>query len=623
MSELEEKLIHYSNAYYQGNELISDAEYDALVEKLKKDNPNSELFNKVVGSDIKGVDKKYKLDITMGTLNKCNSEEQMKEWWKKHPHDDLWASLKIDGNGVYLAYKNGKFVYARSRGDGEYGLDYTDKVLKIASIPTSLKTNFSGFIRGEIYMLRSTWKKNFSNQKNPRNTCAGILGKKEPEDCKYLNFIAYEVFDNEEKVDKTENDKFTFLQKEGFDVPEYIENPTLEQLFECKNKIVTDGEIPCDGIVIRQNKVDKNDLLRQIPLEACALKPNLQVGVTKMIDVEWSMMGRYLSPVAILEPVELEGTTVQRASLSNLNVMKELNAGIGDTVYVEKRGLIIPKIIGVAERLTKTNNWNIPTTCPVCGGPVIVNNSGILECVTETCPRKVGHRFKKMFKVFGIKGVGDSFVSKLEDAGITIEDFLEMCKNDDKKILNKYAGGINGEKIYTQMRDAMGKQISAAKFLAIFDEPMLDEKRFLLFGNKTLDELILLSIKGKGEIMNFKGIGEEIADAYIKFFNKNKEEIFALRQYFTFESVYDIIEENENGGKKMSMPTICFTGACLGFTRKELTEKCQGKYDVKDSVTKDLDYLACADPNSGSSKLQKAAKNGTKIISYDELLKTL
>ena len=228
-----------------------------------------------------------------------------------------------------------------------------------------------------------------------------------------------------------------------------------------------------------------------------------------------------------------------------------------------------------------------------------------------------------MFKVFGIKGVGDSFVSKLEDVGITIEDFLEMCKNDDKKILNKYAGGINGEKIYTQMRDAMGKQISAAKFLAIFDEPMLDEKRFLLFGNKTLDELILLSIKGKGEIMNFKGIGEEIADAYIKFFNKNKEEIFALRQYFTFESVYDIIEENENGGKNMSMPTICFTGACLGFTRKELTEKCQGKYDVKDSVTKDLDYLACADPNSGSSKLQKAAKNGTKIISYDELLKTL
>ena len=157
-----------------------------------------------------------------------------------------------------------------------------------------------------------------------------------------------------------------------------------------------------------------------------------------------------------------------------------------------------------------------------------------------------------------------------------------MCKNDDKKVLNKYAGGVNGEKVYTQKRDVMGKQISAAKFLAIFDEPMLDEKRFLLFGNKTLDDLMFLSCKSKEEITSFKGIGDEIADAYINFFNKNIEEIIALRQYFTFESVYDTIEENNGGGKKMSMPTICFTGACPGFTRKELTEKCQGKYDVKD-----------------------------------------
>jgi DNA ligase (NAD+) len=245
----------------------------------------------------------------------------------------------------------------------------------------------------------------------------------------------------------------------------------------------------------------------------------------------------------------------------------------------------------------------------------------MVECKNEGCPRKMAHRFRKMFKTFGIKYTGDKFIQNLEDEGVTIEDFLKMCKGNDKKVLNKYSGNSNGEKVYEQMRNI--GPITAAQFLAIFDAPMLDEKRFLLFGNKTLDELMFLSCKSKEEVMKFKGIGEEIADLFLDFFNKNSKEIIALRQYFTFESVYATIEENNGGGKKMSMPTICFTGACPGFTRNELTEKCRGKYDVKDSVTKDLNYLACADPNSGSSKLQKAAKNGTKIISYTELLQSL
>ena len=170
------------------------------------------------------------------------------------------------------------------------------------------------------------------------------------------------------------------------------------------------------------------------------------------------------------------------------------------------------------------------------------------------------------------------------------------------------------------MRDVMGTQISAAKFLATFDAPLLDEKRFLMFGEKTLDELIRLSLLGKEALLAFKGIADKIADTYLDFFNKNADEIIALRQYFTFASVYTKIEIENKGEEKMSMPTICFTGACPGYTRSQLTGLCRGRYDVKDTVTKDLDYLACADPNSGSLKLQKASKNGTKIISYTELL---
>ena len=616
MTELEEQIKKYANAYYQGEELISDTEYDLLIAKLKAEQPTSELLKGPVGSDVKSATKKIKLPITMGTLDKCNSDEQMEVWLDKHPHDDILWETKCDGNGQCLVYETGNINQTISRGDGEYGEDTTTNITKIPNIPHKLNVPFNGEIRGEVVMLRSTFEKYFPNGKNPRNQCAGIVKRLDGKDMDKLTFIAYDVFDHDGIVDKTEVSKLQFLMDNGFQVPEWGVNPSLEELIKIKNSINPNGEMPCDGIVIKQNKVDKADLARHTPMNNVAFKPNLQSAMTTIKKIVWQLKGRKFSPVAITEPVELEGTTVDRASLSNVNIMNSLGVYEGAEVIMSKHGMIIPQVDMVIN--PKKDSFEVPTICPVCGGEVVVDDSGIPECVNEACPRKVGHRFKKMFKVFGIKGAGDSFISKIEDAGITVEDFLKMCKGTDKTILNDYAGGVNGEKVYEQMRNI--GPITAAQFLAIFDEPMLDEKRFKLFGNKTLGDLIFLSCKSKKEITSFKGIGDEIADVYINFFNKNKEEIAALKQYFTFESVYATIEENNGGGEKMSMPTICFTGTCPGYTRSQLTELCQGHFDVKDTVVKGLDYLACADPNSGTSKLQKAAKNGTKIISYTELL---
>jgi len=618
MTDLEKKIKEYANNYYQGNELISDEDYDLLIAKLKAEQPNSELLKGPVGSDVDGVTKKIKLPITMGTLDKCNSDEQMSAWWDKHSHDDILAELKIDGNGQCLVFKGGNIDQTISRGDGDYGEDTTVNITKIPSIPHNLNVPFNGKIRGEVAMLRSTFEKHFPNGKNPRNQCAGIVKRLDGKDMDKLVFIAYDVFDDDGVVDKTEAEKLQFLMSNGFQVPEWVANPSLEDLIKWKNSINPNGEIPCDGIVIKQNKVDKADLARHTPMNNVAFKPNLQSAMTTVRKITWQLQGRKFAPVAITDPTELEGTTVDRASLSNVNIMNSLGVYEGAEIIMSKHGMIIPQVDMVVN--PKKNGFSVPSVCPVCGGKVVVMPSGIPECINEACSRKVAHRFKKMFEVFGIKGAGDVFVSKLEDAGITIKDFLEMCKSDDKKVLNKYAGGVNGEKVYKQMRDVMGTQISAAKFLATFDAPLLDEKRFLMFGEKTLDELIRLSLLGKEALLAFKGIADKIADTYLDFFNKNADEIVALRQYFTFASVYTKIEIENKGEEKMNMPTICFTGACPGYTRSQLTELCQGRYDVKDTVTKDLDYLACADPNSGSSKLQKAVKNGTKIISYTELL---
>lgn len=349
MTNLEQKIKTLADAYYQGDEQISDEEYDALIDQLRRENPKSELLPEnqgVTGSDIKGVDKKYKLDITMGTLAKCNTDAQMKEWWEKHPHSDIICETKIDGNGQYLHYENGKLIYARSRGNSEYGLDTTEVFNKV-SVPHQLTENphFTGNIRGELVLRRSVWKKNFPDTKNPRNCAAGLVQRLDSEDVKYLDFIAYDVFDDNNQVDYEELNKLVFLQNNHFTVPEYQVNPSFEAIKEWKDSIDTaNAEIPCDGIVIKQNKVDKDDLARHTPLNNVAYKPNLQIAVTKVIDIEWNIEGRVYAPVAILEPVELEGTTVQRASIANVNKMLEIGIEIGSMVEVKKSGTIIPQI---------------------------------------------------------------------------------------------------------------------------------------------------------------------------------------------------------------------------------------------------------------------------------------
>ncbi len=608
MTELELEIKKYADAYYQGNELISDSDYDALIAKLKKEQPKSELFGNIIGSDLKGVSKKYKLEATMGTLDKCNTDEQMKEWWNKHNHDHLVAELKIDGNGQLLTYKNGVLQYTRSRGDGEYGEDTTTNVKKVNGVIEKLSDNFNGLIRGEIVMLRSTFETYFKDGKNPRNMAAGIIKRLDGSDCDKLQFIAYDVFDDDKIYDHTETEKLDKLKEWGFTVPEYDINPTLESLKKWKDSLDPNGEIPCDGIVIKQWKTDKEDLMRHTPLNNVAYKPNCQSAVTTVKKITWQLKGRYFGPVATVVPVELEGTTVDKASLANVNIMNELGVYEGAEVIMTKHGLIIPQIDKVLN--PKKNSFTVPTVCPACGGKVIINDSGIPECVNEGCSRKIAHRLRRMFSVFNIKGAGDVFYKNVENSGITINDFLNICAGSDPAALNKFSGNTNGTKILTQMKTAMATPITAAQYLATFDVKLFDEKKLNQLGNKSLDEIICLKYN---DVININGFAETTANALLDFIKNYKQEINDLRSYFTFRT-----EEKEK--KNMNCPAVCFTGACeidgKKYSRSQLTEMCNGLYDVKDTVTKDLDILVCADPNSGSTKLQKAAKNGTKVISY-------
>lgn len=632
MSYIEQKIKDYADKYYQGNEIISDTEYDALIVQLRKENPKSDLLpenQKIAGSDIKGISTKYKLPITMGTLNKCNSDEELKEWWNKHPHTDIIAELKLDGNGILLEFKNGEFVKAYSRGDAIYGEDRTKQMNIIFNreekpFNGNVTRGFNGWIRGEVILKRKVFNERFKDKgyKNPRNMTAGLLGREsfseeDKEALRACNFIAYDVFLSEDSkpetfksVVDTERHKIEFLTTNGFKVPDYENNPTLEDLIEWKNSIDTaTSNTPCDGIVIKQNIVDRDDLMRVTPFNNVAFKPNLQSAVSTIKEINWQLQGRYLSPLAIIEPVELEGTTVVKASLANVNKMNEKGVYIGAKVMVSKHGMIIPAIDSVLE--PKQNAFEIPKVCPVCGKELVINDSGFPECINEDCSAKQEHQVTRALTILDIKIAGSAFVKNWVKAG---NKMIDLFINERSEFI-KAAGGINGDKVYDQIQKFVKKEktITIAQLLAMFDYPHLSTKQFEKIPELSLEKIIK-EINSE-ELKKIDGIGNSLAEEIMKFFTQAKDNIINLSKFFKLEEKVKVINTD--------LPTICFTGTCPICSRKELAEKCKGKYNVVDSVTKDLSILACADPNSGSSKLQKAAKNGTKIISYEELLANL
>ena len=614
MTELEIKIKEAANAYYKdGSSSYTDEEFDGMMEELRETQPDSELLKNGVQEELKGVSKKYKLEHTMGTLAKCMDEESFRKMWNTHCKGrNIVIQSKIDGCGTLLHYENGKLVQALSRGNTEYGEDLTENISKIqGEYPVVLNIEgFTGYIRGEFFMLRSVFNEYFKDSaKNPRNMAAGLIKRKDGSDCDKLSFIAYDLWDGIH--DKKEIDKLNFLTESGFKVPMWWSSPSVEDVIEIRNNLKTDGKIPCDGLVIKQNDVEQEDLARKTPMHNFAFKPSPSIRITKVKDIIWQLPGSYFAPVAVIEPVELCGTTVERASLANINIMNELGVYVGASVAVKKAGEIIPAVVEVVSE-KKKNAFEVPTICPVCGGKVVVNESGIPVCINNLCPRKVSHRFAKMFDILGIKGAGDAFISYMEEHGITVSDFFEIIARKDEETLNRFAGNINGGKILKQMISVLSKPISTAKFLALFDYKGFDEKKLKLIG-KPLDKMYNLTFD---DLIKIDGFAEKTANLFLSFMHDCKEEIEDIKHYF-------IIEDAAVSSGKLNGLSFCFTGAACK-PRKELQMLVEENGGiVKSGVSKGLNYLVSDDKDSSSSKMVKAKSLGITLISSSEFLEMI
>lgn len=357
IAELEEIIKNAANAYYSGQEIMTDKEYDLLIEELRAQDPNNELIPGLAGDETNPAGYvKVPHILTTGTLDKAMTTSVFETWFnkkKKAGTKKFNISTKQDGIGIELQYENGKLTHFVSRGNGFTGFDKIALIDYMPSIPKIITKNKCS-LRGELEVKNSLFKDPyFAGKKNPRNAVAGLFNRKASEldndDKRILsrvNFIAYDYRSDE--MPSTKEEIFNLIESLGFLTPAHETVSTLEEVYAFRNKYgelrTQDNQFALDGIVIFDDEVDYCDQLEKVQKSAIALKFDLTIAITKMIGIDWNYKGRYFNPIAVLEPVELDGTTVTHANLCNINLINKLGIKIGDKVAIAKKGEIIPQV---------------------------------------------------------------------------------------------------------------------------------------------------------------------------------------------------------------------------------------------------------------------------------------
>ena len=621
---LENKIKRYQRAYYKGEPLISDEEFDKLWDELKEKYPESKLL-KQVGSDLaKDAGKKEKHYMLMGSQDKFNTPEDLHKWLIneviKFP---VVVEYKMDGISCELQYLNGELICALTRGDGYEGENITSGVALINGVPNrgvgnEDGTKFTGAVRGEILITRKLFQDKYgAGFKNPRNFVAGAVKNEKFKNYTDLEFISYDVYTSQNNywVCATEERKLNFLEYNGFH-PVWAKGCKTEQeildIWNTNNP--KSSEFDIDGLVIKQNQVDFNDYKELRPKKQHAFKWKDEGQITELIDVEWSRSGTTFTPVAILDPVDIEGSTVSRASLANPSLIRDLGLKIGDKVLVTKRGMIIPKIEEVVERTKTGKEIEIPTICPVCGTELKLEEK-TLYCPNPKCHGNQEHRISKWLGVLDVKGFGSVMQKDLAVWDIhTIPDLYDTEKT--VKMMNEY-GSINCRKAFNDLDSK--SNITLEQLIAGFDIPGIGTElvgELVKAGYDTVDKILNLRLD---QIVVVNNWSTSRAADFLSGLSEVSSDIRTLvdKGYVT---ITEPTKQEDSKGALGGLH-ICVTGKLEHFTRKQIEDFLKQNGAIADGgVTSKTDILVTNDQTSGSSKLKNAAKFGTKIISEKELI---
>ena len=641
MLELVELLNRARRAYEQEDtEIMSNYEYDrlydelsALEQELGTTLASSPTVN--VGYEVLSELPKERHERPMLSLDKTKEVSRLQEFLGGQRAVLSW---KMDGLTIVLTYRNGELFKAVTRGNGEVGEVITNNARVFKNIPLQIPYKGELILRGEAVIgYRDFEKINAeiedvdAKYKNPRNLCSGSVRQLSNEVTAKRNvrFYAFTLV-RAEGVDfaNSRAAQLEWLAGQGFEVVEHhmVSAGTIEEEVQWFAAKIAENDFPSDGLVLVYDDIAYGQSLgmtAKFPRDSFAFKWADEIRETTLLEIEWSPSRTGLiNPVAVFEPVELEGTTVSRASVHNVSIMEELELGIGDTVEVYKANMIIPQI---ARNLTRSGRMEIPKTCPVCGGATrisVENETKTLYCTNPECQAKQIKSFALFVSrdAMNIEGLSEATLEKLVDRGF-VKDFSDIFH------LDRYAEEIKamdgfGEKSYVKLQNSIEKarvttlpklvysmgilNIGAANAKMICKAFHNDSQRVM---NATQDELSAIP-----------GVGDVIAGTFEAYFaEETHRELFLklLSEVTIPEEKTDdtvLIFEGKN---------FVITGSVVHFSNrgevKELIEQKGGK--VTGSVTSKTDYLINNDVESGSSKNKKARELGIPIISEEEFIR--
>ena len=640
MKELGEKLREASRAYYQEDrEIMSNVEYDALYDTLSALEKETGIVladSPTVNVGYEAVEQlpKEEHERPMLSLDKTKERETLREFIGEHP---TLLSWKLDGLTIVLTYENGELIKAVTRGNGIVGEVITNNARVFKNIP--LKISFKGrlVLRGEAIITYSDFEKinetigdADAKYKNPRNLCSGSVRQLNNEITAKRNvrFYAFSLV-SAEGVDfrNSREMQFRWLNEQGFEVVEYrkVTAETLDEAMDYFAEAVTTNDFPSDGLVALYDDIAYGESLgttAKFPRNAMAFKWADEMRDTRLLEIEWSPSRTGLiNPVAIFEPVELEGTTVSRASVHNISIMKELKLGIGDTIRVYKANMIIPQI---AENLTGSGNAPIPHTCPACGQETVVKKENDVEClfcVNPGCPAKKIKSFGLFTSrdAMNIDGLSEATLEKFIARGF-IHDFGDIFEISRYKAEIVEMEGF-GQKSYDNLMESLerAKETTLPRViysLGIANIGLANAKVICRHFDNDLDRIRHASLE---EVSDIDTIGPVIAGNLVAYFRDEDND----RRLDHLMSFLHIQEDSPKQEQIFEGMNFVITGSLVHFGNrseaKELIESLGGK--VTGSVTKKTNYLINNDIQSNSSKNKKARELGIPILSEEDFQK--
>ena len=622
---------------------MSNFEYDKLYDELvslEKETgivfANSPTQN--VGYEVVSALPKERHEKPMLSLNKTKSVEELADWLGGQTGLLSW---KMDGLTIVLTYQNGTLVKAVTRGNGEIGEVITANAKAFVNVPLNISYQGELILRGEAIIRYSDFEK-INEQiedvdakyKNPRNLCSGSVRQLNSEITaqRQVHFYAFSLV-KADGIDfkNSRKEQFEWLKTQGFEVVEYHEvtKETLPETVKMYSEAIAENDTPSDGLVLLYDDIAYGQSLgrtAKFPRDSIAFKWADEIQETKLLYIEWSASRTGLiNPVAVFEPVELEGTTVSRASVHNISIMEALELGAGDRITVYKANMIIPQI---ADNLTRSGVRDIPEVCPVCGGQTEVrqiNDVKSLYCTNPDCQAKKIKSFTLFTSrdALNIAGLSEATLEKFIGVGMIHEyaDIFHLDRHQEEIVEMDGFGQKSYDNLIAAAEKASHTTLPRMVYgLGVAGIGLANAKMICRHFKNDFEAMRHATVE---ELVEIDGIGEVLAQAWTAFFSDGKNN--AIVDHLLAELTFEVGDEesSEDADEAFAGMNFVITGSLEHFkNRKELQELIErrgGK--VTGSVTSKTNYLINNDVASSSSKNKKARELGVPILSEEEFLK--